>query len=78
MSGSAWTALQPVLKGLTPRQRKDYDYRVNSWFREMGRKELPHEALLVIAQAVANHTQPNGQKIRAIVEQFPPSPRPAA
>lgn len=80
MTGSAWSALQTVLKGFTKRQSEDYRYRVNSWRRELQLEVLPDEALPVIAQAVANHTHPNNQKLRAIVAQFPrpETPRPAA
>ena len=78
MTGTAWTALQPVLKALTPRQAQDYRYRVESWKRLLTMDELPPEALLYLAQCVEQRRHPNNAKLRGIVAQFPPSPRPAA
>ena len=77
MSGSAWTELQRVLAPLTTRQRDAYRERVDSWRGELRREVLPDEALLHIAQAVANRTHPNGPKLRRIVEQFGEPPRAA-
>ena len=78
-AGTSWAELQAVLKRLRKRQRQAYHERVASWTREL-KQILPDEALLLIAQAVENHTQPNGPKLRRIVEQFtrPENPRPAA
>jgi len=77
MTGTAWGALQAVLNALTPRQREAYRERVGSWTRELKRL-LPDEALLHIAQAVANRTHPNGPKLRRIVEQFSTTHPPGA
>ena len=78
MSGTAWTELQAVLAKLTTRQRDAYRERVDSWRGELKREALPDEALLHIAQAVANRTHPNGPKLRRIVEQFGTREPPAA
>jgi hypothetical protein len=78
MSGTAWTELQTVLATLTTRQRDTYHERVDSWKRLLQLAALPDEALLHIAQAVANRTHPNGPTLRRIVEQFGTREPPAA
>src|SRR4030067_386758 len=66
-----------VVAMLNKRQRDAYRERVDSWRGALRREALPDEALLHIAQAVANRTHPNGPKLRRLVEQFG-TPQPPA